>query len=235
MPVSWQLELAMQPKRPLRRRFDVLHAIACRFFEGPGVHHEAGEKCFAIRLDRPQDDRLLRLTWLNDHVSPAVEIPEKLQVGEEMIPIASVQQSELSFTAIESVRLQTSWRLRVETPALFRHHGLNYLLPDPQVMFAGLSRRHRSLSPDTSPDDDLVRQLGRLVAVVRHELRTERFSWHGRTDAGFVGVVELGLSRAASAEATRAFTTLGSFAGVAGLGRGTTHGLGAVTMTPGDR
>ncbi|SEG48811.1 CRISPR-associated protein, Cas6 family [Thermomonospora echinospora] len=234
MPVSWGLELAGQPSRPLRWRFDVLHAIACRFFEGPDAVHEANEKCFSVRVG--ENGRRVVLTWLDDRAVPQVVIPGRLQVGsDEEIAVAAAERTAVGFEDIETGPVRTRWRLMVQTPALFRHHGLNYPLPDPQVMFAGLARRYRALRPDAAPDEEVVRQMGRRVATLRYRLRTERFSWHGRTDAGFVGQVELGLARSATTEAARAFTTLGIFAGLAGLGRGTTHGLGSTVVTSDDR
>jgi CRISPR/Cas system endoribonuclease Cas6 (RAMP superfamily) len=55
-------------------------------------------------------------------------------------------------------------------------------------------------------------------------------TWHGQRTAGFVGTVVFGLSAKASAQTGRLFATLSRFAGYAGLGHGTTHGLGAVNV-----
>jgi hypothetical protein len=51
--------------------------------------------------------------------------------------------------------------------------------------------------------------------VVRHRIKTERFSWHGRTDSGFTGEVAFQLAPGTGPEIRRAVTTLGTFAGIA--------------------
>lgn len=231
MPLCWTLELAEEPTRPLRWRFDVLHAIACVFFEGSGAGHEANDKGFSVRLGA--SGRLLVLTWLDDRRPPLVRVPEKLHVADEEIAVASAGMRAVGYEEIESAPVGVYQRFEVETPALFRHNGNNYPLPDPHVMFASLARRYRVFRPRTGPDDEVVRELGRAVTVLRHRIRTERFSWHGHTDSGFVGQVDFGLARSAPGELSRAFTTLGAFAGIAGIGRGTTHGLGATTVSTG--
>ena len=141
---------------------------------------------------------------------------------------------------IETAPVPAEFRFRVWTPAQFRHHGLHYLLPDPYITFASPARRYRTYRPEAHLDDDLIRELGRTVMVVGRRIRTELFSWHDRTDSGFLGVFSVRLSAEATTRARRAFGTLGAFAGIAGLGRGatavtaagfTTHGLGATDVT----
>jgi hypothetical protein len=225
MPLRWTLELAEEPKRPLTWRFDVLHAIACRFFAEQEDRHAANDKSFSVSL--ADSRRSLRLIWLDDRTDPPVEPPEKVQVGDEEIAVASAKPDRVGYEEIEQSPAATGLRFTVVTPALFRHNGYTYPLPDPYVTFASLARRHRTYRPGGELSDDAIRDLGRAVRVTRHRIRTQRFSWHGHTDSGFTGEVEFGLAPSAPAELRRAFTTLGAFAELAGIGRGTTHGLGA--------
>lgn len=226
MPTQWTLELARAPERPMVRRFDVLHAIACSVFEHPDSRHNSAEKSFAVRAD-PRNDRRLTLVWLDDHARPPEDLPDALQVGAEKIPAAMIHETVTAYEEIEAARLVTDLDLSVHTPALFKHNNHNYPLPDPYVMFSSLARRYQAHQPKAGLDVDVVRELGRSVMVTDHRIRTERFSWHGRPDAGFTGQIGFRLAAQASPEIRRAYTTLGLFAGIAGIGRGTTHGLGA--------
>jgi len=106
-------------------------------------------------------------------------------------------------------------------------------LADPYVMFSSLARRYRSHHPDAEFTDDIIRELGRSVMVTEHRIQTEWFSWHGRTDLGFTGRIGFRLAPRTDREIRRAYTALGHFADIAGIGRGTTHGLGATTTNCG--
>lgn len=230
MPRQWTLKLAAQPQRPMERRFDVLHAIACSIFEQPGDGHDAHEKAFTVRTGR-RGTRTIVLTWLDDHNTPAVHPPALILAGEEKIPLAELHETTCDYEEIEAGPSTTELTFTVSTPALFKHSGYNYPLPDPYITFASLARRYRTYRPTAELDDDLVRTLGRATMVVSHRIKTERFSWHGRTDSGFTGQVDFRLGSSAGRQARELFGTLGRFAGIAGIGRGTTHGLGATTIT----
>jgi CRISPR-associated endoribonuclease Cas6 len=230
MPRQWTLELAAEPERPMGRRFDVLHAIACSVFERPDAEHDANEKAFTVRTG-PRGPRTISLTWLDDRNVPAVRPPKLILVGDEKIPLADVRESAYGYHEIEAGPITTELGFTVSTPALFRHNGHNYLLPDPYITFASLARRYRIYRPETGPGDDLIRELGRTIMVAGHRIRTERFSWHGRTDSGFTGEVRFTLGAEAGRQAREAFGRLGAFAQIAGIGRGTTHGLGATTVS----
>lgn len=231
MPRQWTLELAADPQRPVGRRFDVLHAIACTVFEQPDNDHGANEKAFTVRT-RPHGGRHITLTWLDERWVPDVRLEEPILVGQEKIPVSDVREIARSYDEIEAGQVTTELGFKVTTPALFRHNGHNYPLPDPYVTFASLARRYRGYRPQLPLDDNLIREIGRAVTVVRHRIKTERFSWHGHTHSGFTGEIIFQLAPGASAQIQRAFSTLGAFAGIAGIGRGTTHGLGATTVYP---
>jgi CRISPR/Cas system endoribonuclease Cas6 (RAMP superfamily) len=208
-------------------RFDVLHAIACSVFERPGDTHDAGDKAFSVRAGH----RTITLAWLDTAAPQKILLPDEVLVGDERIRAAGVRETVRRYEAIEAHATVPELDFAVSTPTLFRHNGHNYPLPDPYVAFAGLARRYRTYRPNADMGSEVVKELGRSVMVVRHRLKTEQFSWHGRTDSGFVGTFTFRLGPQASPHARKAFTTLGTFAAIAGLGRGTTHGLGATSVT----
>lgn len=231
MPRQWILGLATAPERPLAWRFDVLHAIACAAFEQPGSVHDAAEKSFTVRT-RPDNAREIILTWLDDRQSPTPHIPDLLPVGSETIPVDSVRETEHSYDRIETTPPAAELRFTMGTPTLFKHNGHNYPLPDPYVTFASLARRYRTYRPNTAPDDEMTRELAKSTQVAWHRIRTQQFSWHGRTHSGFTGHVTFQTAPQAPPSLRKTFATLGAFAELAGMGRGTTHGLGATTLAP---
>ncbi|RKS68245.1 CRISPR-associated endoribonuclease Cas6 [Actinomadura pelletieri DSM 43383] len=228
MPRQWILNLAAEPQRPLAWRFDVLHAIACAVFEQSGSAHDAADKPFAVRThaDHP---RQITLTWLDDRKPPAPHIPERVEVGDETIPVADVLETTHGYDQIESTPPTIELRFVMWTPTLFRHNGHNYPLPDPYVTFASLARRYRTYRPHRALDDDITKELAKSTMVAWHRIKTQRFSWHGRTDSGFTGHVAFRIAARAERPIHKMFGTLGAFAELAGMGRGTTHGLGATT------
>ena len=228
MPLCWTIELTEAPRRPLAWRFDVLHAVACGFFSEREDRHAANDKPFTAQLT---GDRSLRLIWLDDRNVPRIGDREKLHVGEQEIAVAGTHRTTVPYEDIETGPLTTALRWVVRTPALFRHNGHNYPLPDPYVVFASLARRYRLYRPGTL-NDDTIRSLGKSVVITHHRIRTRRFSWHGHTDSGFTGDVGFGIDRSAPPHLRQAFTTLSRFADLAGIGRGTTHGLGATSVSP---
>ncbi len=116
---------------------------------------------------------------------------------------------------------------------LFSRNGADYPLPDPQVVFGGLARRLVAAEPAASglASDQAVRAVLAAVRIYRCDVRTERVSWEGQVTAGFVGSVVFGLSARTGPDGAALFGALSRFAAFAGLGRGTTHGLGAVDVT----
>jgi CRISPR/Cas system endoribonuclease Cas6 (RAMP superfamily) len=120
-------------------------------------------------------------------------------------------------------------RYRTLSPVKIRHHSRDYPLPDPYLTYTGLIRRYRILRPDLVDEDSAV-ELPRDVVVYSHDIRTQPFTWHGDRSAGYVGRVTFGVTQKCSPPARTLFAVLNNFATIAGLGHGTTHGLGAVEV-----
>jgi len=210
---------------------DRLHAVACGMLETADGGHADGDKPFAVRPLLPASGDVagweLGLCWL-------VEQPPPRPVGDGMTAVRFGPRTvSVLASTVERVPLATLTDVArpervmfdVLSPALFSRSGSDYPLPDPRLVYAGLGRR---LAGVAGPDQ--VRELAGAVRLYRHDIRTEPVSWHGQRTAGFIGTVVFGLSGKASTETARLFAMLSRFAGYAGLGHGTTHGLGAVNV-----
>jgi CRISPR-associated endoribonuclease Cas6 len=237
MPTLWFVDLAEKPDIRHKSHFVALNAIVCGVFEHPESNHKAGEKPFAVRLatDAGADYGAARLTlcWLDDSATPQIEIPNKLRFGHRQISVVTHGTQTIPYAIVESPRPQRRVRFQMISPTIFRHRDMDWPLPDPYVMFSSLGRRYLALRHGAGPitDETLIRELAGNVAIFEPEIRPSRFSWHDTTTGGFVGSCTYALKRDASPELARAFTTLCAFAHIAGVGHGTTHGLGAATIT----
>ena len=148
-----------------------------------------------------------------------------VRFGPRTVPVLASTVERVPLAALTDSDRPERVRFDVLSPALFSRNGTDYPLPDPRVVYASLARR---LAGATGPPQ--VRELAGAVRLYRHDIHTEPVTWHGQRTAGFVGTVVFGLSAKASAQTARLFATLSRFAGYAGLGHGTTHGLGAVNV-----
>jgi len=231
VPTRWRVVLP--PERDLRELAtpDRLHAVACGLFETAGSGHGDGDKPFAVRPLLPASGEVagweLGLCWLaaGPPPRPADSGMTTVRFGPKTVPVLAATVERVPLAALaDSVRPERV-RFDVLSPALFSRNGTDYPLPDPRVVYASLARR---LAGATDPPR--LRELAGAVRLYRHDIHTEPVSWHGQRTAGFVGTVVFGLSAKASAQTARLFATLSRFAGYAGLGHGTTHGLGAVNV-----
>jgi CRISPR-associated endoribonuclease Cas6 len=225
MPTQWTLELAEAGAVAGAHRYDVLHGVACAFFEQDSSDHDAGLKPFTVRLDL---GTRLTLTWLPDDPPPPAVIPTRLRLGSAQVEVTGFRMHKAALDTIGANLAGGRVRFRTSSPVKFRHHGRDYPLPDPHLTFAGLARRWQRLHPVA--DDQSIRELVNAVVVYRHNIHTESFVWHGQPSAGFVGTVTFGLPHTCSPDLRGLFATLCGFAAFAGLGHGTTHGLGAVDV-----
>ncbi|KWX00142.1 hypothetical protein TH66_14610 [Carbonactinospora thermoautotrophica] len=235
MPTRWTIDLAEDPGDPLHTRYDAVHGIACALLEHPHSDHTATTKPFAARVT-PTPGGLaagprITLTWLTDP-PPAVTIPAALPVGPWRVPVVATGQEIIPYPALEAAPVAYRVRFDVTSPAVFHHHGRDYPLPDPHITYTSLARRYLALRGATGTlTPEQARELAKTVTVRDHDIRTRPFTWHGRVSVGFTGTVTFHIPRDTPHPLAAAFTTLSLFAGLAGLGRGTTHGLGAVTVT----
>jgi hypothetical protein len=232
MPTLWMLDLDEKTDIRHKSHYDSLHGIACRIFEQPESNHTANDKAFAVRLS-PQAGEfgLSRLTfaWLDDATVPDPETPEKIQFGPHHIVVVSHQTRTVPYETLEALSPRTRIRFSMTSPTVFSHRETDLPLPDPYVTFASLTRRYAGLRQGPW-SADVLRRLPSEVTVTEPEVRAQSFHWHGTRTGGFVGAATFQLRPRADKEVTAAFTTLSAFAAIAGLGRGTTHGLGSTAI-----
>ncbi len=119
--------------------------------------------------------------------------------------------------------------LEFVAPAHFRVSGLEYMLPDPRMVFGGLYERWRALGWGELPLDGAGR-----VGCVPERMSFGRMDIGHTAQRGFLGLVRYdlrGLMRRESDAATReALWTLARFAEHRGVGKHTTYGMGRVRV-----
>ncbi|GGM66662.1 hypothetical protein GCM10011608_59980 [Micromonospora sonchi] len=225
LDLATPIDLGVQPYH------DHLHALACQIFEDASEAHHADDKPFTARLLGPPDKCVgVVLNWLPDTSPPVAALPERLRFGAHWCEVTGAQMRRIPLDRLADTAQGRRVRLAVVTPAKFRQHGRDYPLPDPYLIYSTLARRFRSAGGQAADDD--VRDLSRSALLYAHDIHTEKYRWHGTTSAGFIGTIALGLPRTATPSASRLFAILNGFAVIAGLGHGTTHGLGAVDVLP---
>jgi hypothetical protein len=231
MPTRWRLTVPAEPDLAAQTSHDQLHGMACGFLG----FHSSGEAPFAVTPPTPTAGPVpgwtLAVTWLTDDLPAGPEQVTEIRLGRHVLPVLDRAVESLPHTTLDRLPLADRATLTVLTPAVFKHRGADYPLPDPAVTLASLARRHASVTDRYTPDDELQELTRGGTVIYHHQIHTQTFTYEGDTSAGFVGTVTLGLRRTVSVEARRLFTTLTAFAGLAGLGRGTTHGLGVTRTT----
>lgn len=230
MPIQWTLKLAEPVNLEKSTWPDILHAIGCQFFEQPSTNHTVNHKPFTTRHAGELHTLTgVVLNWLLDQPPPVADIPEELRLGTNIRIVEETNIRRTRFTDIATKDAGRRIKLAFTTPTHIRHHGTNYLLPDPYLVYTGLGRRLRSLHPDSCTDEHL-RVLTHAVVIHEHDIHTETFSWHGTRSTGFLGTTTFGIPATTSTETHSLFRTLNGLATIAGVGHGTTHGLGAVRI-----
>jgi hypothetical protein len=235
VPTQWTLNLAhsvdlRSATDQAASPHDVLHAVGCSFFSEADADHDADTKPFATHPVGPLHAIAgLTMTWLPDRLPPAA-IPTHTRLRGTTITITAMRHRSTPVARLGAELTGRRVRLAVTTPAHFRHHGRDYPLPDPYIMYTSLGRRLCAANPNTAAPEQL-RELAQSVVVYTHDIHTEPFTWHGTRSAGFIGTVTVGIPIQTPPPIRRLFNTLNGFAAFAGIGHGTTHGLGAVTVT----
>jgi len=231
VPTRWRVVLPPERDLPELATPDRLHAVACGLFETAGSGHADGDKPFAVRPLLPASGEVtgweLGLCWLAEQPPPRPmqEGMTVVRFGPRTVPVLASTVERVPLAALADSARPERVRFDVLSPALFSRNGADYPLPDPRVVYASLARRLAGAA-----DPPQLRELADAVRLYRHDIHTEPVTWHGQRTAGFVGTVVFGLSAKASAQTARLYATLSRFAGYAGLGHGTTHGLGAVNV-----
>lgn len=140
-------------------------------------------------------------------------------VGEEAVLDAPRTVAELLDALLPSSRL----RIGIHSPLSFRRVGLQYPLPEPELMLNSLAKRW------LVRQEDQHAEIFRRLHIRRYELRTEPADFRQYKIIGAMGFMELGLQELTEAERSlvTALFKLGEYSGV---GYGTTHGLGHIVV-----
>jgi CRISPR-associated endoribonuclease Cas6 len=242
VPAVLTLQLAA-PKLPAAGPRQLLGA-ACRLFEGAESDHKAAVKPFAVGPlvpaggdDGAEPGRAAfawRLGWLADDEPPNWP-PTQVDLGAATCPVLGYAQESWPFARLAATPPTRRAEMRVLTPMFFSRNGRDLPLPDPVLVVRSLVGRWNAHAPaGLGLSDEDARAVAECVYLVGMA--------SGRTvevvvmpkvrQVGFVGSVELGLLRAASARTASVFGALMRFAGIAGVGAQTTHGFGAVEARP---
>jgi len=228
MPTQWTLDLALTSALAERSHYDILHSLACNFFEQPDSDHDAEHKPFTIRMDTPTPaGTRLTFAWLPDEPPPVSAVPTTLRLGPHHVEVTGFRTRKTTLEHLGADTPGRRVRFRFVSPTKFRQYGHDYPLPDPHLTYAGLARRYLQVKPGP---DDVARELARTVVVYQHNIHTATFTWHGRRSAGFLGTVTFGIPDHSPPAVQRLFAGLNHLATIAGLGHGTTHGLGATDI-----
>lgn len=229
MPTQWTLDLAGSVDLSRSSQPDILHAVCCAFFGERDQDHALADKPFSTRsVGQQQAITALAMTWLPDTTPPTVNVPAQIRLGNATRAVNGMRRRVTPADRLGQHLNGRRIRFTVSTPAHLRHHGRDYPLPDPYLIYTSLARRHSTAFPKIDIAEQ-ARDLARAVVVYEHDIHTESFTWHGTRGAGFVGAVTFGIPAASNAATRALFNTLNGFANFAGIGHGTTHGLGATT------
>jgi CRISPR-associated endoribonuclease Cas6 len=121
-------------------------------------------------------------------------------------------------------------KIEVLTPLYFSRNGRDHPLPDPLLVVQSLTQRWNAHAPEPLAIPDAERRdLTATVYLAAMTGGTHTLALPGNRDqTGFVGTVQLALTRDAATHTARLFAALTRFANIAGIGAQTTHGFGAV-------
>jgi len=141
---QWTLGLALTTELADDSRYDVLHALACTFFEPADADHDAADKPFAVRLAPPTPTgSALTLAWLPDTPPPVTAIPAALRLGPRTVPVTAFGSDLTPLADLGTGTSAGRVRYRAVSPTHLRHHGRDYPLPDP----GGAPCRRRQVRP----------------------------------------------------------------------------------------
>ncbi|MBA2324201.1 MAG: CRISPR system precrRNA processing endoribonuclease RAMP protein Cas6 [Pseudonocardiales bacterium] len=213
-----------------------LHGAACALLEPSAVPHDSNHKPFSVWPligDGPM--ARWRLGWLSA-VSPTVSFGP-VTFGSTSHRVVRHRTEQISFADLARTPPRRRARVEAVSPLYFSRNGRDHPLPDPVLITrSALDRWDRHAPPALVVPESARRELLSTIYLAEMEGCTVEGAVGARTSqSGFVGVVELALTRAANQNTASLFAALLRFAGIAGIGAQTTHGFGAVRVLPTDR
>ncbi len=232
MPALLTLVMVPPPFDPHPKQ---LRGAAGQLFETPEANHHAGMQPFAVGpLIRGVGSAEWRLGWLSDRPGPPGWPPPAVTFGPTACRVLARHREWSPFARLAADGPVRRAVMRVLTPMFFSRNGRDLPLPDPVLIAQNLLLRWNALAPAELEIDDAVKRalldgvyLAGMVGTTAHLPVGPRLR-----QAGFVGDVELRLTRATSSAAAQTFGALTRFASIAGIGAMTTHGFGAVEVQP---
>lgn len=254
MPTSITFEVEGDAGREVRAQPRWLHGLACQLFEGPGspTDHHAPTKPFSVGplVRRPGGTIEWWVNWLDDDtVPPVVGSQVHGHLGPVPVTLTPVAVRHRSYGAL-SRRRATQATIVFLAPTAFSRSGVDWLLPDPHLIFRGLEHRWNHHAPaEFRLADGAGVAVARSTLVSSHDICTVTVdqvagvdvrTWNpfdgtirpgtGNGDlnrSGFVGCMSIRLT---APELSGAFAALLGVAEFSGIGRSTTQGFGAVAL-----
>jgi CRISPR-associated endoribonuclease Cas6 len=184
-------------------------------------------------MDQGSGRASLRIGWLMDTARPRLDqcIGEHIRFGPQFFHITDADEDVVPYAALRHLPPARRALLTFHSPTYFARAGRWYPMPDPTLLYNGLSRRWNTYAPTdlnvTDTERDLL--LGTVsIAFVDIQSGTRELAPDKGTRVTFTGQIEYVLTGTHWADAAPLFTTTTVYAGLAGVGAQTTHGLGAV-------
>ncbi len=152
------------------------------------------------------------------------QIDEVVSAPVDKIPWSGYSDWELLY---EQAEPHQKIRLKFFSPTTFRKKDINYLLPDPQLVFGNLLSRWNNFSK-IKMEEELEDFIAERIIVSRITgLRTKTMHFFNGIQIGFIGECEFEIRKAESdKEWSKRINTLADFAFYSGVGYKTTMGMG---------
>lgn len=237
MPARWTLTLfAERPDTGRAVSPAQLHGLAATLLEGAGADHRAQNKPYAITplmATGEPGTATLRIGWLQDTPRPDLSllIGQQVRLGAQFFTVTDDAAEE--FTPYGALReLQPARRAVFGfcSVTYFSRSGRWYPLPDPVLLYGGLTRRWNLFAPpyaQVSEADE--KALLSAVALSAYDTASQVADLGAGRRIGFTGNAVYTLTGDHADHTTASlFSALTLFAAASGVGAQTTHGLGAV-------
>ena len=244
MPTRYVISASVPRDLPRGIGFKDMHRLACFLLEDAGQEaHDQQAKSFTswplLLGDGPRDVEI-RLHSLKDDATISERLVMRLDgTGAK---VANLQRDLPLVRPVVAWEIQT-WQEMAEcapasiaaitcvSPFYYSRNGTTYALPDPVLVHRQLVTRWNTFVPDAKwqiSDDDSREMINSIVIedVDVQGVRLEEY--HGRLAGS--GRFAFAVDRKAPEFAREWFASLWRFAGFAGIGAMTAHGLGAVEV-----
>jgi CRISPR-associated endoribonuclease Cas6 len=248
MPASIELPLDRRlAERLPRNAVPALHANFFRWLEAGdpalarAIDAAEGVKPFTVSpLFMAREWASFRVTLLQDGLLDLLEhgirVRPEVNILGQCLPIMieglSAIVAEYGSLLANAAR-EAQITLLFRTPMSFRSEGMDYPLPDPELVFDSYRRRWNAFAPaDLAIADDWLDWLRRSVAVSRFELRSEPMRFPDGLQIGCTGKVQFSVIGAGE-HALDVLNCLADYAFFCGTGRKTTQGMGQTQRLPG--